>query len=147
MVVSNDIFVSSLVEIVITTLLLAYYILLLWTPLAFPVGKTVSARICKRLRSPGLNSMEPIPRTGLCYNHIFCSGPPGYIGWLNRFLGSLKVYKFGLRAEFSFKSLSSHIIHSDALHGARLPLAGGDTQGYRVFRGFYIFGLLKECYV
>jgi hypothetical protein len=26
------------------------------------------------------------------------SGSPGYIGWRNRFLGSLHVYKFGLRS-------------------------------------------------
>jgi hypothetical protein len=94
------IFASSLVKTAITTLLLVYYILLLWSSLSLPVGKTVRGQICERLRSPGLNSMEPIPRTGLCDNHNFCSSPPGYIGWLNRFLGSLKVYKFGLRAEF-----------------------------------------------
>jgi hypothetical protein len=52
------------------------------------------ARICKRLQSSGIDSMESICR-------ICSTGPPGYIGrrnsipW-NRFLGSLNVYKFGL---------------------------------------------------
>jgi hypothetical protein len=38
----------------------------------------------KLLRSPEIDSKD-------CR-----TGPPGYKGWRNRFLGSLKVYKFGL---------------------------------------------------
>jgi hypothetical protein len=29
-------------------------------------------------------------------NHFWRTGPPGYISWLNRFLDSLNVYKYGL---------------------------------------------------
>ncbi len=57
-------------------------------------------RICKRLRSPGIDSKESIPTAygvaGWYDNHICRPGPPGLIGWRNRFLGSLNVYKFGL---------------------------------------------------
>jgi hypothetical protein len=38
------IFASSLVKTAITTLLLAYYILLLWSSLALPVGKQSEAK-------------------------------------------------------------------------------------------------------
>ncbi len=31
------------------------------------------------------------------------TGPPGYIGWRNRFLGSLNVSKFGLRMTLNLK--------------------------------------------
>jgi hypothetical protein len=45
------------------------------------------------LRSPGINS-QPAGR----YDNPICrTGPPGYIGWWNRFLGSLNIYKYGLR--------------------------------------------------
>ncbi len=47
----------------------------------------IRARICKRLRSPGIDSMKSIPPAYVAY-----SGPVGtttifIIGWLNRFLG------------------------------------------------------------
>ncbi len=49
------------------------------------------ARICKRLRSPRVDFKESIPPA-----FVECrSGPPGNIGWRNRFLGSFNVYKFG----------------------------------------------------
>jgi hypothetical protein len=41
-----------------------------------------SARICKSVRNPGIDSNESIP--------------PAYVAWQNRILGSLNVYKFGL---------------------------------------------------
>jgi hypothetical protein len=44
------------------------------------VGETPRARICKRLRRPGIDSKESI-----C--SICSSGPPDYIAWRNRFLG------------------------------------------------------------
>jgi hypothetical protein len=34
--------------------------------------------------------------TGRNDNPICCTGPSDYIGWWNRFLGSLNVYKYGL---------------------------------------------------
>jgi hypothetical protein len=64
------------------------------------------ARICKCLRIPGIDSQESIL--------------PAYVAWRagtsnrvvvparqagNRFLGSLKVYKFGLRQTFNCKIL------------------------------------------
>ncbi len=70
----------------------------------------------KHVRSPRIYSKEPIPpepvfvdllrspridshRVGpVQYNNPFCrTGPPGYIGWRNRFLGSINIYKYGLR--------------------------------------------------
>ena len=49
------------------------------------------------------NSFQGIDSASLCnlsgrYDNPICrNGPPGYIGWRNRFLGSLNVYIFGLR--------------------------------------------------
>ncbi len=51
-----------------------------WLPLC-------RARICKRLRSPGIVSEELIPPA-----YIACQPT----GWRNRFLGSLNVYKYRL---------------------------------------------------
>jgi hypothetical protein len=46
------------------------------------------------LKSPGIDSQPGVPvrQTFLSYR-----GPPGYIGCRNRFLGSINVYKYGLR--------------------------------------------------
>jgi hypothetical protein len=43
------------------------------------------------LRSPGIDSQAWRP---LYDNPLSRTGPPGNIGWRNRFLGSLNVYKF-----------------------------------------------------
>ncbi len=57
------------------------------------LARHVGNRICKPLKVP----RESIPSlAGRCENPICCTGPPGYIGWRNRFLGSIKVYKYGL---------------------------------------------------
>jgi hypothetical protein len=34
------------------------------------------------------------------YNPTCRTGPPGYIGWRNRFLGSINVYKYGLSIQY-----------------------------------------------
>ena len=44
------------------------------------------------VRIPGIDSQPG----GRYENPIRRTGPPGYIGWRNRFLGSLNVYKFWL---------------------------------------------------
>jgi hypothetical protein len=45
------------------------------------------------LRSPGIDSQP-----GGSVRQLFVvPRPPGYIGWQNRFLSSLNVYKYGLR--------------------------------------------------
>jgi hypothetical protein len=42
-------------------------------------------------------AQESIPSlAGLYDNPIWLTDPSSYIGWRNRFLGSLNVYKFGL---------------------------------------------------
>jgi hypothetical protein len=47
------------------------------------------------LRSPGIDSQPGM--AGRYNNNPICrTGPPGYIAWRNRFLGSLNVYKYGL---------------------------------------------------
>jgi hypothetical protein len=55
----------------------------------------------KLLWSPGIDSKElTLPAyalAGLYNNPTCCADSPGYIGWRNRFLGSLNVYKYGLR--------------------------------------------------
>jgi hypothetical protein len=57
-----------------------------------PVAPYYKAQICKRLRSIGIDSKESIP-PGLCSlagrydSPIWRTGPPGYIGRRNRFLG------------------------------------------------------------
>jgi hypothetical protein len=56
-------------------------------------------RICKALRSPGIDSKESIPRQPMClagwYDKLlglsYYTGQPGYIGWRNQFLGNLKT--------------------------------------------------------
>jgi hypothetical protein len=53
----------------------------MWLPVVF----VTRVRISKRLRSPGSDSKESVP--------------PACVAWragTNRYLGSLKVYKFGL---------------------------------------------------
>ncbi len=59
------------------------------------------ARICKRLKSSGIDSASLCSMAGRYDNPICHTGPPGYIGWLNHFLqiDSLNVYKFGLRCK------------------------------------------------
>jgi hypothetical protein len=48
------------------------------------------------------------------YDKPIChTGPPGYIGWWNRFLDSLNVYKYGLRAS------KMHIFSGCPLHRAK----------------------------
>jgi hypothetical protein len=45
-----------------------------------------------------------IPALAGRYDNFICStDPAGYIGWRNRFLGSLNVYKFGLRRRIERK--------------------------------------------
>ncbi len=54
-------------------------------------------RICKHLRSPGIDFVSKCSLTGR-YEKLCCrTDPPGCKGWWNRFLGPLNVYKFGLR--------------------------------------------------
>ncbi len=60
------------------------------------------ARIFKLLRSPEIDSKESIPQNSCSlasrYDRPFCrTGPPSYIECRNRFLGSLKVWKYHLR--------------------------------------------------
>jgi hypothetical protein len=68
------------------------------------------ARICKRLRNPGIESKESIPPAYVAWragtiNWVVVPRPTTLhklaevIPW-NRFLGSLKVYKFGLCREW-----------------------------------------------
>ncbi len=80
-----------------------------FSPILFPVLSCLfllvtpppsRARICKRLRSPGIYSKESIPPAyvarRVCTTTLFVSyRRPGY-GWRNRFLGSFKFYQFGL---------------------------------------------------
>ncbi len=80
------------------------YIRILHVPLS---DSDIWARICKRLRSRGIDS------ACLCsladrFVKLGCrTGLPCYIiGWWNRILGSLNVYKFGLR------SLDALLLHS-----------------------------------
>ncbi len=60
------------------------------------------ARICKRLRRPGIDSKESTPLACVAWvrqSYLTYTGPPGYIVWRNRFLGTLgflNVYKVGL---------------------------------------------------
>ncbi len=74
------------------------------------------ARICKRLRSPGIDSKESIPLAYFSsadqYDKYSCRTSP--LGYrlaesipLHRFLGSLNVYKFGLCLQFSAALLNS----------------------------------------
>jgi hypothetical protein len=54
---------------------------------AFPIPSR--ARICKRLRSPGIDSKKSIPPTYVAWRAgtttlFVLPGPPGYIGWGNR---------------------------------------------------------------
>ncbi len=51
---------------------------------------------------------------------FFRTGPPGYIGWRNRFLFSLNVYKYGLCTVFCCPVLPCTVVHSFALSGAVL---------------------------
>jgi hypothetical protein len=51
------------------------------------------ARMCKSFKEPGLDSQPG----GRYDNPTCCTDWPGYIGWWNRFLGSLNVYNYGLR--------------------------------------------------
>jgi hypothetical protein len=44
------------------------------------------------------------------------TGPPGYIGWRNRFLGSLNVYKFGLRRKTAKQLITSRYLERGGLH-------------------------------
>ncbi len=78
--------------------------------------KWTRARASKRIRSLGIDSMESIPPAAdsLCslegrydkYGYR-TTGPPGCIGWRNRFLGSLNVYKFRLRIKGWVRCFSS----------------------------------------
>ncbi len=46
----------------------------------------------------------PAWRNRFLVQNFFCrAGPPGYISWRNRFLGSLNVYKYGLRNSVSLR--------------------------------------------
>jgi hypothetical protein len=47
-----------------------------------------------QLMSPVIDSQPGRPVHQPCLTY----GPPGYIDWRNRFLGSLNVYKFGLNS-------------------------------------------------
>ncbi len=56
--------------------------------------RPTSARICKPFKEP--RNRFPTCRAGTI--PLSCqTGPPGYIGWRNRFLSSLNVYKYELR--------------------------------------------------
>ncbi len=54
-------------------------------------GGPARARLCKLLRIPETDSKESIPKVYVAWRGsmttLFLSGPPGYIGWRNRFLG------------------------------------------------------------
>jgi hypothetical protein len=81
------------------------------------IREVVRARICKRFRSPEIDSEESITpafvawQAGTTYRVVVPA-------WRNRFLGSLKVYKFGhkmvsksYRSQSRIKSNVSNIIH------------------------------------
>ncbi len=58
---------------------------------------TTRARICKHVRSPGIDSASHVSWLAGTITLLDArTGPPGDKGWRNRFLGSLNVYKFGL---------------------------------------------------
>ncbi len=106
-----------------------YWISAAWLGLMWPISRArlilysickmgepgIRARICKRLRSPGIDSKESIP--------------PGFVAWRagttillrleesitwNRSLSSWNVYKFGLRMRFVFGIYSSLLILKDS---------------------------------
>ncbi len=52
------------------------------------------ARICRPFKEP--RNRFRAWRNGTTTSPIFRTGPPGYICWRNRFLGSINVYKYGL---------------------------------------------------
>jgi|LakMenEpi03Aug12_release.lakeMendotaPanAssembly.Ray.scaffolds.fasta_scaffold339805_1 hypothetical protein len=56
---------------------------LLWVLFSLITTLTAEPEFVNILRSPGINS-QPAGRDD---NTIWCTGPPGYIGWWNRFLG------------------------------------------------------------
>jgi hypothetical protein len=82
----------------------------------------------------GLSYRPPEPEfvNLLTDNPFWRTGPPGFTDWRKRFLGSLKVYKFGLRlhrlAELvpwnrflrSFKFKNSGSVHCIFVSGSRL---------------------------
>jgi hypothetical protein len=65
--------------------------------------------IVNLLRSPGFGSQYDNP--------FCCTGPPGYIGWRNRFLGIgfVNVYKYGLSctqgAQINFGDLTPYLTY------------------------------------
>ncbi len=62
-----------------------------WAPWTF----TNTGSVPKFINVEG--ARESIPRNQFRYvKESYRTGSPGYIGWKNRFLGSLNVYKFGL---------------------------------------------------
>ncbi len=62
--------------------------------------------IGKRLRSSGIDSKESIPPA---YVGLSCL-PPGYIGWLNRFLCSLNVCQFWLWCRYRLLRLIASLV-------------------------------------
>jgi hypothetical protein len=57
------------------------------------IQQNTRARICRPFKEP--RNRFPALRAGND-NPICRAGPPGYIGWRNRFLGAINVYKYGL---------------------------------------------------
>ncbi len=55
------------------------------------------------------------------------SGPPGYISWRNRFLGSISVYKYGLRFCEVDQRQRAHF--NDLLHEMNLPWRHAGSPG------------------
>ncbi len=76
-------------------------------------GATVSLwksdRSLGSVQSPNLytfsEAQESISNLAGRYDNPFWrTGPPGYIGWRNRVLGSVNVYKFGLSTQMIVKT-------------------------------------------
>ncbi len=59
----------------------------------FPSAYEARAHICRHFKEPRNRSIPSL--TGRYGNPICRTGPPGYIGCRNQFLGSINVYKYG----------------------------------------------------
>ncbi len=71
------------------------------------------AHICKRLWRPGIDSEEPIPPAYEAWRRSGTTKRVVVPAWQarNRFLGSLKVYKYGLWDSFCLPSFRSFLLH------------------------------------
>jgi hypothetical protein len=79
----------------------------------------IRARICKLFKSPGIDSKKSI--LPACSLVVVPARQATYIGWRNRFLDSLNVYKFGLGcrsgpgSEFPYRSITLKSKHESTL--------------------------------